>query len=95
MDVAGTSQARSITGQSRVSRGEQDRKVRRNGEVVRDPDVSDIFEKMIEEANEAEQAQQLVGKDQEQGRDDVNRHLPAPPRKLADIDDEPRLDVEA
>lgn len=93
MDVAGTPQARSVAGASRATR-ERERKVRRNGEIVRDPDVPDIFEKLIEESGESEEIQRLAGKDQEQGRDDVRRQ-PLPPPKLADIDDKPRLDVEA
>ncbi|MFG0251767.1 MAG: hypothetical protein ACF8NJ_02715 [Phycisphaerales bacterium JB038] len=94
MDVAGTSQARSVTGASKASRGERERKVRRNGEIVRDRDVPDIFEKLIEESNESEESQQLVGKDQEQGRDDVHRQ-PPPPSSVSRSGDQPRIDLEA
>lgn len=93
MDVAGTPQARAAAGVSRASRGEPERKIRRNGEIVRDPDVPDIFEKLIEESNESEESQYLVGKDQEQGRNDVRRQ-PLPPEAVRG-DKVPRIDIEA
>ena len=94
MDVAGTSQAQVASGASRISRRKPDRRVKREGKVVRDRDVPDIFEKLIEESSEVEGAKKVQGRENEEGRDDAERQMTLPQQGNSP-NQHPHLDVEA